>query len=207
MNKDALRAENNYKKALEINPNVPELYISLGGFYVRSNKTEKAIAEYTTAIQKAPNSLIAHMALGMIYDSQKKFDQAKDYYLKALKINSRFPPAANNLAYLYAEQGGNIDEALSLAQNAKGQVPDDPHIADTLGWVYYKKNIFSRAITYLQEANQKVPDNPIVRYHLGMAYYKNDNKGMAKTELAKALALSPKFPGAEEAKTILKTLK
>ena len=46
----------------------------------------------------------------------------------------------------------------------------------------------------------------MIRYHLGMAYLKNDNKPMAKKELAKAIELNPKFPGAEEAKATLKGL-
>jgi len=147
------------------------------------------------------------MGLGMIHDTQKKYDKAKEYYQKVLKINPKYAPAANNLAYLYAERGENIDEALSLAQSAKEQFPDDPHISDTLGWVYYKKNIFSRAIVYLKEANEKITDNPVIRYHLGMAYYKNGNEEDAKRELKKALELNPKFPGAEEAKGVLEKLK
>lgn len=43
------------------------------------------------------------MGLSILYDSQKKYDKAKEYYQKVLKINPKFPPAANNLAYLYAE--------------------------------------------------------------------------------------------------------
>ena len=82
-----------------------------------------------------------------------------------------------------------------------------PVSRDTLGWVYYKKNIFSRAIVYLKEANEKITDNPIVRYHLGMAYYKDGKKEEAKQELKKALELDPKFPGAEEAKATLKEMK
>jgi len=124
-----------------------------------------------------------------------------------LKINPKFPPAANNLAYLYAERGENIDEALNLAQSAKEQVPDEPHTSDTLGWVYYKKNVFSRAIVYLKEANEKIPNNPVIRYHLGMAYYKNGENELAKNELKKALELDPKFPGAEEAKSTLTKIK
>ncbi len=147
------------------------------------------------------------MGLGVIYDTQKKYDKAKENYQKALKINPKFPPAANNLAYIYAEKGENVDEALNLAQSAKEQVPDDPHISDTLGWVYYKKNVFSRAIVYLKEANDKIPNHPMMRYHLGMAYYKNGEKENAKRELKKALELDPKFPGAEEAKDILSKLK
>jgi Flp pilus assembly protein TadD len=121
-----------------------------------------------------------------------------------LKINPKFPPAANNLAYLYAEGGGNIDEALHLAQSAKQQVPDDPHISDTLGWVYYKKNIFSRSIVYLKEANEKISDNASMRYHLGMAYYKNGDKENAKKELRKSLELDSRFSGADEARATLK---
>jgi tetratricopeptide (TPR) repeat protein len=124
-----------------------------------------------------------------------------------LKINPKFTPAANNLAYLYADKGENIDEALNLAQGAKGQFPEDPHISDTLGWVYYKKNILSRAIVYLKEANDKVPSHPIMRYHLGMAYYKNGEKENARRELKRALELDPKFPGSEEAKDTLTKLK
>jgi len=126
--------------------------------------------------------------------------------LKALKINPKFPPAANNLAYLYVEKGESLDESLSLAQSAKEQLPDDPHISDTLGWVYYKKNIYSRAITYLQEARERVPNNASIHYHLGMAYSKGGDKAMANKELKQALELDPKFSGAEEAKTTLQGL-
>jgi len=91
----------------------------------------------------------------MIYDAQQKYDKAKEYYQKALKINPNFAPAANNLGYLYTEKGGNVDEALNLAQSAREQFPDDPSISDTLGWVYYKKNIFSRAVVFLKEANDE----------------------------------------------------
>jgi tetratricopeptide (TPR) repeat protein len=147
------------------------------------------------------------MGLGIVYENLKKYDKAKEYYQKVLKINSRFGPAQNNLAYLYADTGEKIDEALNLAQSAKEQLPEDPHVADTLGWVYYKKNIFTRAITYLKEASEKLPDSPVVRYHLGMAYFKNGDRENAKKELKKALELSPGFPGAEEAKDTLAKLK
>ena len=143
----------------------------------------------------------------MIYDAQQKYDKAKEYYQEALKINPNFAPGANNLAYLLAETGENVDVALNLAQNVKQQFPDDPSISDTLGWIYYKKNVFSRAIVYLKEANHKIQNNPMMRYHLGMAYYKNGEKENARRELKKALELNPKFSGSEETKEVLSKLK
>lgn len=205
--RDTANAETYYKKSIELNPNVPALHISLANFYMRQKMLDKAKVTYTTAIEKAPTSLAAHMALGMIYEGEKNYEKAKEHYLNVLKVNPNFAPAANNLAYIYAERGGNIDEALNLAQKAKEQVPDDSHVSDTLGWIYYKKNIPSRAIVYLKEANEKAPNQPMVKYHLGMAYYKNGNPDLAKKELEGALKLSSDFEGAAEARATLQAIK
>jgi Tfp pilus assembly protein PilF len=168
---------------------------------------DKAKSSYLAAIEKDPNSLGAYMAMGMIYESEKKYVEARDYYVKALKLNPSFAPAQNNLAYIYAEKGGNIDVALDLAQKAKEQVPADPYISDTLGWIYYKKNVPSRAIVYLKEANEKIPNHPVIKYHLGMSYYKNGNLDLAKKELNQALKIDPNFEGAEETRATLKLIK
>ena len=117
------------------------------------------------------------------------------------------PPPAPASTTPPAERGGNIDVALNLAQKAKEQVPDDPHISDTLGWIYYKKNVPGRAVAYLKEAAEKLPNQALVRYHLGMAYHKNGNRDLAKKELAEALKIDPKFQGADEARATLNALK
>jgi tetratricopeptide (TPR) repeat protein len=205
-NKDVAKAEKNYQKAIEIDPNIAGFYVSLGNFYVLQNMAGKAIEKYNLAIQKDSTSISAYMSLGVIYENQKKYDKAKENYQMALKIDPGFAPAANNLAYLYAETGENIDVALNLAQSAKQQVPDDPSVCDTIGWVYYKKSIYRRALDYLKEANEKVPDHPVMRYHLGMAYYKNGDRDQAKIELRKALALNSEFPCCDEARAMLKIL-
>ncbi|MDC4226014.1 MAG: tetratricopeptide repeat protein [Candidatus Manganitrophus sp.] len=107
---------------------------------------------------------------------------------------------------MYAEHGGNIDRALTLAQMAKEKYPDDPAISDTLGWIYYKKNAFLKAVSLLEESAQKLSKNPIVRYHLGMAYYKSGQNGLAKKELSESLKLGKEFPGADEAERTLNEL-
>jgi tetratricopeptide (TPR) repeat protein len=195
------------KKAIELNPNLPSLQILLGGFYMRQHLTDKAKKQYLASVEKEPKALPALMALGMIYENEKNFSKAQEYYEKALKINPNFVPAANNLAFLYAEHGGNIDVALNLAQKAREQMPEDAHISDTLGWIYYKKNVPGTAITYLREAADKIPDQPMIRYHLGMAYYKNGNREQAKKELSAALAINAGFAGADEARATLNNLK
>ena len=147
------------------------------------------------------------MLTGILYDTQKNYDKAKEYYEKALKIDPKFAPASNNLAWIYAEHGGNIDVALDLAQRAKEKLPDDPAVSDTLGWIYYKKGAFLKAISLLKEGSEKLQDNPAVHYHLGMAYYKNGNKEQARTEIEAALNLNQSFEGIEEAKKVITSLR
>ena len=92
------------------------------------------------------------------------------------------------------------------AQTARDQLPDDPLIADTLGWIYYKKNVYLRANSLLKEAAEKLPDNPMVQYHYGMAQHKNGDTSGAKETLQAALKLSTDFPGSDDARETLKNL-
>ena len=84
--------------------------------------------------------------------------------------------AYNNLAWLYAQQGANLGEAMSLAEKAKELNPGDGNVLDTLGLIYYLNQMYDKAIISLESAKVSLPDNPTVRYHLGMAYYKKGSK-------------------------------
>jgi tetratricopeptide (TPR) repeat protein len=145
--------------------------------------------------------------LGLLYGLQNDPQKSREYYQKALKLNPKFAVAANNLAWNYAEYGGNLEEAMALVRTAREHLPDHPEVADTLGWIHYKKQEYDRAISRLKESVAASAKNPIARYHLGMAYYKNGNKDLAKTELQRALQLRADFPGAQEAREVLASLK
>jgi len=146
------------------------------------------------------------MMLGMIYESRKQYDQAQARYQEVLKINPRFAPAANNLAWLMIERGGNSDVALGYAQTAREVAPADPSIADTLGWIYYQKKVYLKALSLLEESAEKLSNNPLVLHHYGMALYKNEKKPEARKALEKSLQLDANHPGAAEAKAALAEL-
>jgi tetratricopeptide (TPR) repeat protein len=143
------------------------------------------------------------MQLGIIHDGRKEYVKAQAHYEAILTLNPRFAPAANNLAWILVEHGGNIDVALSHAQMARDQQPNDSHIADTLGWVYYKKNANLLAISLLKEAVEKLPNEPDFHFHYGMAQQKNGDQAGAKKSFQTALKLSPTFSGSEEARKTL----
>jgi len=204
---DSAAAEVQFQKALDLDKNLMGAYVSLGQLYARQKNPDKVIAQYRKMAEAAPTLATPHMLLGVAYEQQQKYDDAVAAYQHALKLDPRLAPAANNLAWLYVDRGGNIDVALNLAQTAVEQLPQDPNVADTLGWIYYKKGAYLKAIALLKESSEKLPQSATVRYHLGMAYEKNGDKESAKRELGKALELDPSFKGADEARQALKASK
>lgn len=205
--KDFGVAEASYKKAAELAPKSTAPYVSLAELYRVQGKMDQAIKEYEEVVAKNPKLVSMQFLLGLIYEQQKNPGKAKALYQSVLKADPKFAPAANNLAYMLAEEGEDLDQALTFAQSAREQVPDDPNIADTLGWVYYKKKAYLKASELLKEAVDKLRDSPVVQYHYGMAQYMNGDRDGAKKSLQAALKLTDKFPGADEAKRALEGLK
>ncbi|MFO0699147.1 MAG: tetratricopeptide repeat protein [Nitrospira sp.] len=204
--KDYTRAEQSYRKAIALNDALLPSYMGLAQTFLQTGKVDEAMKEYETVLTKDPNIIQAHMMLGLIHENRNELGKAQTQYETILKLNPKFVPAANNLAWVIVQQGGNLDVALSYAQTAREGSPDDPHIADTLGWVYYKKNTNLLAISLLKEAVEKLPNEPEVHFHYGMALAKNNQVADAKKSLQTALQLRPNFPGADEARKTLKSL-
>jgi tetratricopeptide (TPR) repeat protein len=205
-NKDAAGAEAALRKAIELDSSLLQAYSLLGGIYLAQKKPDEAIAEFERIVAKQPKNISAHTMIGMILQAQGKGAEAQKRYEQVVTIDSRAAVAANNLAWIYAEADVNLDQALSLAQAAKAELPDQPEVNDTLGYVYLKKNLAALAVPPLRLSVEKDPKNPVYHYRLGVAYSKTGDKDGARKELQEALKLNATFPGADDAKQILASL-
>jgi tetratricopeptide (TPR) repeat protein len=206
--KDYAKGIQNLEKALEINPNLFSAYFLIGNAYAAQQKFDTALEEYDKILKKNPKAIQPQMMIAIIYDLRNQPQKANEYYQKILDLNKDFYPAANNLAWNYAEHGGSLDIALGLAQKARETNPNDPSIGDTLGWIYYKKGAYGTALGLLKESNEKMKNsNPTVLYHLGMAAYKMGDESLARDSLNKAVTSGQKFSGVEEAKKTLTEIK
>ena len=196
------------EKVINLDPNATVAYYQIGNAYAAQKKFDSAISQYEKVIAKSPKAIPPLMMLAVLYDRKTQTDKANEHYRKILDINKNFVPAANNLAWNYAHFGGNLDVALGLAQRARELAPQDPGVADTLGWLSYKKGLYPTAISALKESNEaNKGSNPEVLYHLGMAYAKNGDKTLATETLGKALSSDKNFTGREDAKKALEELK
>ena len=97
----------------------------------------------------------------------------------------------NNLAYLIAENSGNLDQALTFAQRARQKMPNQLGFIDTIGWIYFKKNLPDNALEVYENLVRKKPDEPIFRYHLALVLLQKNQTFRARKELQTALASHP----------------
>ena len=147
------------------------------------------------------------MLAGVIHEQRGEIPKAREFHEKVLALSPRFAPAANNLARILSEHGGDKEKALTLAQTAKEQAPDDPRVSDTLGWIFYRRGVHQRALALLKDSAAKLPGNPQIQYHLGMVSAQTGDMEAARQALSIAAASPTPFPGQDEARKALAALK
>jgi tetratricopeptide (TPR) repeat protein len=195
--KDLGAAEESIGRAIALNPKSMDADLALADVQRARGSVDVARATLQSAIQKNPKDSRPYLALGILEESQSNWRQAEQQYRKALNANPNDPVAANNLAYLLVEHGGNLDEALTFAQTARQFAPDSPQMADTLAWVYCQKGAYQLAVSLLEDAVKKVPQSQTYQYHLGVAYKGLNELPKAKLCLQRALHIDPKSSQAD----------
>ena len=171
----------------------------LAELYKAKKDVAEAIQYYQKALILAPDNIGIIMKIADIHLTEGDNPEAIKYYEMILERKGDFLPAMNNLAYLYGESGNNLERALELASNVLQKLPDNPDVADTLGWIYVMKKAYSQAEPHLQVAVEAKPDTPVIVYHMGVLRYYQKNhqeaalllngavaKGLIGTELVKA---------------------
>jgi putative PEP-CTERM system TPR-repeat lipoprotein len=203
---DAQRVEAFLKQAIANGDSSVTTYARLASLYVAQKRVDEAVAETGAMLAKQPNSVSGHTLMGILAEFQNKRDVSARHFARALEIDPHAAVAANNLAWVYAEQNINLDQALQMAQMAKQHLPDDPEVSDTLGWIYLKKGFHGQAIEQLQQSVNTNPRKATYQFHLGLAYAKAGDQAKARAALGQALALQPNFSGADEARKTLASL-
>lgn len=195
-----------YQEVLAKNPKDADVLFKLGETFRRKGDLNQSIDTFRKASQAAPSDTAPLLQLGLLMDGTGRRDQAKPIYEQILRIQQDHPIALNNLAFIKAEEGTDLDSALSMAQRAFQAQPGSPDIADTLGWVYIRKNLSSEAVRVFTDLVKKYPANPLYRYHFGMALMQRGDRPAAKRELQSALSNKPSKNEADKIQELLKQL-
>lgn len=181
------QAADNYKEILKTTTNSTDVWLRLGTLQRQLKQFDAALASFEQASNANPRNPAPILNQATLLEALGKKKQAIDAYNKVLGVDPQNALAMNNLAFLNAETGTNLDQAMTYAERAKKQFPDNPDITDTLGYVYYQKNLNNEAVRIFRQIVQDHPQNSTFHFHLAMALLKQGDKEGARSEAEKAL--------------------
>jgi tetratricopeptide (TPR) repeat protein len=121
-------------KEPEVIPPEALQYVQHGIEHVRTREYERAIGEFSAAIEKYPKYVMAYNDRAAAFIRQKKFDKAKDDLTKALEIDPHNSATYYNTAALHALQKQSspaleyLDKALVLGFKDYDLLRTDPDL-------------------------------------------------------------------------------
>lgn len=161
----------------------PEL-LSLIRFYDLNGQPEEGNKRAAEALERDPQNPDLLVSLAVRDRQQGRVSEAEQLLRQALQVNGRHVRAANNLAFLLAEQGRELDESAALARRAVLLEPANPRTLDTQGFVFMQQGNWAEACPVLDRAWQRARTLPPatraeIGIHLAHAYLKNGEPHLA----------------------------
>jgi tetratricopeptide (TPR) repeat protein len=184
-------AISNLQHLVDLSPNSIDPMLDLANAYRLKGEVRNAIAVLNKAAVLKPKDPRPANLLPFLLEMDNRRQEAKAQARRGLTLQPEDLQAMNNLAFVLAETGDSLDEALKLARQAVVKAPEQPSFMDTLGFVYLKKGQDDEALDIFNRLNRKYPDDPTCGYHLGMALFQKGDRARAKLELSRALQKRP----------------
>jgi len=206
-NDDAVKQVEIVRERWPGQPGVAELYLEVMARSGRSDQAFQVLAEQHEAGSLSPQGRVL---LAQIYVGRG--DDAKGIELLRSAIGDQpgMVSAQNDLAFLLARRGESLPEATELAQEARANVPDSAQIADTLGYVYLRRDLGEAALVQFDAAVElSEPQSTswaTAQYHRGLALQNLGREAEAIVAIEQALASGAEFGQAQEAHRTLAEL-
>lgn len=178
-------------------PKVEEFYPLLAVLQEEAGTLPAARVTLERGVKALPKSAPLLYALAVAHDKLKNTDAALKLMHQALVLDPGNVSAMNYIGYTYTERGVHLDEAETVLLKAVAAQPQDGYILDSLGWLYFKKNEYGKAVALLEQAARLTPNEPVVHKHLAELYAAMGRKRDAIVEYRLAIALSGPRSAAE----------
>ncbi|MEJ2672705.1 MAG: tetratricopeptide repeat protein [Deltaproteobacteria bacterium] len=170
-------------------PDQEEIYLTRSYFYEEDGQWDRAVQALRKGLTKVKRPAEIHFRLAVLYEKQNNRKNSIVQIKKVLELDPNNPDAQNFLGYTYAEGGINLDEAERLIREALQAKPNSGQIIDSLGWVFYKKGQYDKAVAELERAHRIMPKDGTVAEHLGDAYLQQKRYRAALRMYRRALGM------------------
>jgi len=205
------------RAALEMPNPSPRMFSRLAWILYHAKRTDEAskayedlIARYDSQYQSEDTRGLlrdARLALSNIRVMQKRQLEAEELLEQVLDEYPENISALNDLGYLWAEQGKNLERSLGMIQQAVADSPDNAAYRDSLGWAFYMLGRYPEAVDQLQKAvsKEEKPDG-VMLDHLADAQLKAGQGEAAIESWNRAIAAFERDKEAEKATAVRRKL-
>ena len=183
------KAEEDYLKAIELNPNSAETYNNLGALYLDMNRNMDAAYYLSTALSLDPKYFTARMNRAIVYHRMGRISDALSDFDKAAALRPKDPLLLLNRALSYYELGQYESAAsdLSLLIFFK---PDDARAYLERAKAFIKMGYPANAYADLEEAVTIKPTYALAYYYMGDLMFRKGEKEQALGLLVKSKELA-----------------
>lgn len=138
MGGDITSAVEEFRKAVELNPNLP----SVNGLFAKalrdSGRLDEAIPYFRKELEVNPFDYNANLYLGVyLYNREQRYEEALEHFARALKVRPGDLAVRFQIALVYILQN-RVDEALPIVEDIVKQVPDFQEGHVTLARLYFR---------------------------------------------------------------------
>jgi tetratricopeptide (TPR) repeat protein len=168
LNNDLLKAENEFKIAVKIDPTSEDAATTLALLYTEENDSTRA-AQVLSAVPDASRSAKLYSVLGYTYEQQKQYKKAIDAYRKAVELDRDNLDAVRGLAQNLMNDG-QTDAALEQYKVIAEANPEDAQTYLRMAEIYRRNGKFDLAIDNLTKAKSMVQESLEVPYAFVAVY-------------------------------------
>lgn len=174
------------KDALKADPTNSDLIRVLMAVYMQAGKNQEMVDFLKSVVERFPNNdelvRLARSNLSIAYTNLGDYAKGEAELEILFAKNPDDPGVNNDLGYLYAEQGKNLEKAEGMIRKAVADEPENAAYLDSLGWVLFKRGKAKEAIEPLRKAIEHLEgrEDATIPEHLGDAYFEIKDRAKAK---------------------------
>ena len=140
--------------------------------YTHARRWDDAIQKLIQLMKDFPDEKeviqLCQFSLSNVYVQKGELQLGEEILAKVLEVNPESTQANNDLGYLWADQGKNLDRAESMIRKALRAEPENGAYLDSLGWVLFKLGKLEDAVAPLEKATKmNMGSDATVWDHLG----------------------------------------
>ena len=201
-NKDFAKAEDAYRRAIELDPDDPGHHHGLAQALLSQDKYAPALDEYKRLSELEPGTSENYLRMAQLYRRLGKFDESESSLLRAKQLSPGSLEVLYNEALLYEDQGRYADavkvltDAIAGMKNQSGSEGNPSALAilyEQLGRTYREQENYAAAIRTFEEMGKLNPEaHKRAQMLLIDTYRESHDIDRAIAETKKALADAPK---------------